>query len=114
MEINLPLTPLSGDQGICGMSEENEEVLDSVNKSETLRQFVAELREKDLEKLVTTIEQDRLRGGNSLPHAALLNAVRPTLQDCPDLPRVPSPQRQGVVPGRDRLPGKPQPSSLGR
>ncbi len=83
----------------------------TIDKSVDLGAALTELRRQDLEKLVETIESDRLRGGNDLPHATLLTAVRPALRGEKDMPRVLSPQRMFCSVFEDLLPEPGQPET---
>lgn len=78
-------------------------------KKDKLEAFLGQIRDHDLEKLVTAVELDRLGGGADLPHDTLLDAMRPALRENPNYSRIPTPERLFCVAFEDlvnALPGR--------
>lgn len=72
-------------------------------KKDKLEAFLGQIRDHDLEKLVTAVELDRLGGGDVLPHETLLDAMRPALRENPSHSRIPTPERLFCVAFEDLI-----------
>ena len=68
-----------------------------------LDRFIGQLPSHVAERLAKALEVDRLIGGSDLPHAELLQALRPQLREAPKPARPPNPQRYFCRPFEDLL-----------
>lgn len=72
-------------------------------KKDKLEAFLGQIRDHDLEKLVSAVELDRVSGGSELPHETLLDAMRPALRENIDYTRIPTPERLFCVAFEDLI-----------
>jgi hypothetical protein len=72
-------------------------------KKDQLEAFLKQIKEHQLEKLVTAVEVDRASGGADLPHETLLDAMRPALRENVHAKRVPTAERLFCVAFEDLL-----------
>ncbi|HEX2589862.1 MAG TPA: hypothetical protein VHL34_00095 [Rhizomicrobium sp.] len=77
-------------------------------KSGMLRTFLGALPENVALRLAKAIEVDRLAGGEALPHALILEALRPALRHSHSIDRTPTPLRIFCQPFADLLQSAPR------
>jgi hypothetical protein len=68
-----------------------------------LNEFLGDIVEDDLRKLVAAVEFDRLSGTRGLPHNTVLDALRPVLRQGGKYDRIPTPQRMFCTAFEDLL-----------
>ena len=86
------------------------------DKPKKLKAFLGQLPEKVVRQLTAAVEMDRVSGGADLPHAMLLEGLRPTLTAADSqIFRTPTPMRLFCMPFEDLLlPTRDGPKQAGR
>jgi hypothetical protein len=77
--------------------------MSQADKQVQLDRFIGQLPSHVAERLAKALEVDRMTGGSDLPHAELLQALRPQLRETAKPPRPPNPQRSFCRPFEDLL-----------
>ncbi len=79
----------------------------SEDKTGLLKSFLGSLTGDIAARLAGAVEVDRAQGGNKLPHATILEGLRPALRDL-HIPRMPTPLRLFCRPFEDILSSAPR------
>jgi hypothetical protein len=84
----------------------------SEEKARLLKAFLGSLPETMAVRLAKAVEMDRLADGKLLPHALILEGLRPTLKKAAGIERTPSPLRLFCQPFQDLLTPLPRKEKL--